>query len=302
MPQALDTELRFLRAASEPTRLRMLAVIARGEFSVTDLTQIFGQSQPRVSRHLRLLCECGLLLRFRERHWIYYRVPVDGPAAEFVQSVLARLDAADPRLAFDRERASSIAARRAAAGSGRRPTPDRVDTGDLASVLEDELRDTAYDSILYVGPAPAPLLGVLGRRVRRAVGVSRLPAEVQRARAVLHGQGMSHCHLQQGDQETVLQVPDRYDVVVLERERDGPPSRTLPGDGARLLNAGGRLIVVEDYDALAMQAPRTNPLALLRSRVEAAGLHCDKLRPLDVDGVHLLLALLATGRRHDAAA
>jgi ArsR family transcriptional regulator len=74
MSKPITSLIRELRAVAEPTRLRMLAVLSRGEFSVGELTEILGQSQPRVSRHLKLLGYCGLLERFREQHWIYYRV------------------------------------------------------------------------------------------------------------------------------------------------------------------------------------------------------------------------------------
>src|SRR5919112_5918918 len=63
-----------LRAAAEPTRLRLLALCARGELTVTELAQILGQSQPRVSRHLKLLCDAGLLDRTREGSWVFYRL------------------------------------------------------------------------------------------------------------------------------------------------------------------------------------------------------------------------------------
>ena len=63
-----------LRAAAEPTRLRLLVLCARGELTVTELAQILGQSQPRVSRHLKLLCDAGLLDRSREGSWVFYRL------------------------------------------------------------------------------------------------------------------------------------------------------------------------------------------------------------------------------------
>ena len=63
-----------LRAAAEPSRLRLLVLCARGELTVTELAQILGQSQPRVSRHLKLLCDAGLLDRAREGSWVFYRL------------------------------------------------------------------------------------------------------------------------------------------------------------------------------------------------------------------------------------
>jgi DNA-binding transcriptional ArsR family regulator len=106
MRHSADQLVQCLRAAAEPTRLRLLVVLSRGEFSVGELTEILGQSQPRVSRHLRLLGDCGLLERFREQHWIYYRVPVEGDGAQFVGDLLAKLADDDPVTAGDAVRVS----------------------------------------------------------------------------------------------------------------------------------------------------------------------------------------------------
>ncbi len=81
----MDQLLAGLRAAGEPTRLRLLALLARSELTVTELTQILRQSQPRVSRHLKLLCEAGLLERFREGSWVFYRLAGSGQVAELAE-------------------------------------------------------------------------------------------------------------------------------------------------------------------------------------------------------------------------
>ena len=78
----METTLSGLRAAAEATRLRALLLCARGELTVSELTDILGQSQPRVSRHLKLLCEAGLLDRFREGTWVFYRLAERGRGAE----------------------------------------------------------------------------------------------------------------------------------------------------------------------------------------------------------------------------
>ena len=75
----VETVLDGLKAAAEPTRLRLLALCAASELTVSELTGIVGQSQPRVSRHLKVLCRAGLLTRYREQHWVYHRVPRQGP-------------------------------------------------------------------------------------------------------------------------------------------------------------------------------------------------------------------------------
>src|ERR1700686_1692276 len=86
---SMNELLAALRAAAEPTRLRLLVLCARGELTVSELAQILGQSQPRVSRHLKLLCDAGLLDRFREGSWVFYRLSSGSAASALVQHLVA---------------------------------------------------------------------------------------------------------------------------------------------------------------------------------------------------------------------
>src|SRR5262247_2496727 len=76
----MDRLVNMLKAAGDNTRLRLLLLLLRAELTVSELTQIIGQSQPRVSRHLKLLCEAGLLARFKEGAWVFYRAADRGEA------------------------------------------------------------------------------------------------------------------------------------------------------------------------------------------------------------------------------
>src|ERR671936_1638186 len=93
-----------LKAAAEGTRLRILALLAEAELTVSDLTDILRQSQPRISRHLRLLAEAGLVERFREGSWAFFRLGERGGAADLARELIARLAADDATLSRDRER------------------------------------------------------------------------------------------------------------------------------------------------------------------------------------------------------
>src|SRR3712207_6480215 len=88
----LSETLATLRAAAEETRLRILALLAESELSVSDLTDILGQSQPRISRHLKLLVEAGLVERHREGAWAFFRLADHSAAAKILRPILDVLD------------------------------------------------------------------------------------------------------------------------------------------------------------------------------------------------------------------
>ena len=294
MSSPFDTLLPRLRAIAEPSRLRLLAILARGEFSVSELTAILGQSQPRVSRHLKLLDDCGLLERFREQHWMYYRVAADTAGGQLARQLLSLLDPDDPVLAGDVQRLQSVLDERAGRGATGHDAAARAMARELAPLLAAELGEHGHDALLYFGRAPDELLDGLGRRARRVVGMNPSRRMVQRARAVLHSTGLSHCVLQQGELAALPHGSRSFDVVVIDRVL---ADATRPADelreAARVAREGGRILVVEDFEALERRTPDANPLALLRGWFGDAGLACDRLRPFDVSGAHLLLAAAA---------
>lgn len=307
MSQSPQRLLRGLKASADPSRLRLLAVLALGEFTVSELTGILGQSQPRVSRHLKLLNDGGLLERFREQHWVFHRVPAEGDGAELVRVLLELLDPDDALVELDRGRAIAALADRARSGvSG----TERADAGlptaaslqDLADIVVAELGDRGYDAVLYAGPAPAEMLHAIGPRARRAVGVSETRHEVQKARARLHGSGLSHCELQHGGLPGALSGAASFDAVVLDRVL-GAGSRNAEwlDESARLLRHGGRLLIIEDYESLAGQAGGGNPIVMLRDWMTEAGLVCVRLRPADAGAMHVLAATASLERAEQAA-
>jgi DNA-binding transcriptional ArsR family regulator len=303
MTLGLHQLLGGLRATADPSRLRLLAVLVSGEFTVSELTEVLGQSQPRVSRHLKLLTDDGLLERFREQHWVYHRVAADGEGAEFARTLLGLLDRDDPVLALDRMRATAILAARSssndAAAIARGATPESAQ--DLAQLVVAELGDRGFDSILYVGRAPAEMLLALGPRSRRVLGVCDSRPEVQRARGSLHGSGLAHCVAQYGDARSLAGVSASFDAVVLDRITAPASAGPLLIEAARVLRPGGQLLMIEDYDALTEREARGNPLGLLRDWIAQGGLLCTRIRPVDVGTGHLLLAH-ATPDRAVAAA
>lgn len=296
MQRRFESVLDDLRAVAEPSRLRLLAILAHGEFSVTELTQVLGQSQPRVSRHLKLLCDVGLLEKFREQHWVYYRVPVEGAGKDLVTDLLARIDPGDSTLQADRQRVEAVRERRrtegAEADTAAHAGAAERDAAKLVAVLAAELGDRGRGSLFYFGGAPTEVLAGLASRARRLVGMHPSRMEIQRARAALHSRGSSHCVLQQGELRSLPFTAADFDVALIDRALAAQvrPVEALL-EVKRLLQRGGELIVIEDYDALAADAAAQNPLTTLRAWLVDAGLVCTRLHPVDVAGQHLLLAV-----------
>lgn len=294
MSVAFENLMPRLRAIAEPTRLRLLAVLARGEFSVSELTEILGQSQPRVSRHLKLLDDCGLLERFREQHWMYYRVAGDSEGGRLVTQLLEQLDAGDPALAGDFERMGRVLEVRAGRGTTGGAETGASESHDLVPLIAAQLGKQGEDALFYFGVAPDEVLAGLGSRARRAVGMNPSRMVVQRARARLHSAGLNHCVLQRGELAALPYPSHSFDVAVVDRvlAAASRPAEALR-EVARVLRPSGRLLVVENFDSLDLRTPDGNPLESLRAWLTDAGLACERLRPVDVTGAHLLLAVAA---------
>jgi ArsR family transcriptional regulator len=223
---------------------------------------------------------------------MYYRVAGDTEGGRLARLMLEELDADDPALAGDLERMRRVLEVRdaqgvAGDGEGAATGPD-----DLVPLIAAELGAQGQDALLYFGVAPDEVLVGLGGRARRAVGMNPSRLVVQRARARLHSAGLNHCQLQRGELSALPQPSGGFDVTVVDRVLAGSarPVDALR-EAARVLRPTGHLLVIEDFEALERRAPDSNPLALLRGWLAEAGLTCDRLRPFDVSGAHLLLAV-----------
>ena len=150
----------MLRAAAEPTRLRVLALLTRGELSVKDLTRILNQSQPRISRHLKLLAEAGLVERLRDGSWAYFQLVQTGPKGQLVQSLLDAIDPADPVLSRDRSRADTVKREREAAAQDYfRENAAEWDRIRALHITEGRVEAAVLEAL---GPGPFGLLVDLG--------------------------------------------------------------------------------------------------------------------------------------------
>lgn len=291
-----------LRAAAEPTRLRLLALLARAELTVGEICEVLGQSQPRVSRHLKLLCDAGLLDRFREQLWVYYRAPASGEARDIVWQLLSLVDEGDDVLRRDRRRMEEVIAERGRRAAGQLTNEEATQTSAVVdfTVLE-ELASEPIGALLDVGTGSGHMLQLLGAKATRAVGVDLSSEALRRARTKVHGAGLSHCELQRGDMYDLPFAVPLFDTVVAERvlaEAERPLAALV--EISRTLKHGGRAVVIEDFDSLSAASP-ANPISTLREWFAKAGLEVSRVRPVDTETGHLLVAI---GRRvaHSTAA
>ena len=247
----MDNLLTALRACAEPTRLRLLALAARGAFCVVEFTEILGQSQPRLSRHLKLLCDAGLLARVREGANVWFGLP---PGAGLIHELLARLPEDDPVLSADRRGAARVLAERArvASESFRRQGADWDEMRALglpAAEVEDALLrllpGPQLGRVLDIGTGTGRTLELLAPRVSAGLGVDASRAMLALARARLAKSSLAHCTVRQADMYR-LPLSGGYDVVVLQMvlHYAEDPAAAL-AEVARVLAPGGRLIVVD---------------------------------------------------------
>jgi len=251
----MDHLMSGLRAAAEPTRLRLLALCGQGELTVGELVEIMGQSQPRVSRHLKLLCDGGLLDRFRDGTFVFYRLARRGVGAELARHVLALLPPEDPIAALDRERLAGLKRQRAAAAnayfSANAAQWDRmrslyVDEQEVEAALLALLPTEGIGDFLDVGTGTGRMLELFGPRVEHAVGVDLAREMLAVARANLERAGLRNCSLRQGDMYQLPLPAESFDAAVFHQvlHYAEDPVRALR-EASRVLRPGGRLVIVD---------------------------------------------------------
>ncbi len=253
----MDRLLASLRAAAEPTRLRLLALAGRGAFCVVEFTEILGQSQPRLSRHLKLLCDCGLLDRVREGANVWFTLPQDANGA-LARDLVSRLPQDDPTLEADRRQASRVLAERArvASESFQRQGADWDEMRALdlpAPAVEAALSALIPDRddlrLLDIGTGTGRVLELLAPRIRQGIGVDASKAMLALARARLADPDHAHCQVRLADMYR-LPLPDAsFDVAVMQMilHYAEDPVGAL-AEATRVLSVGGQIIVIDLAD------------------------------------------------------
>jgi ArsR family transcriptional regulator len=233
----------------------VLVLLARGELTVKDLTRILGQSQPRLSRHLKLLAEGGLVERAPEGSWVHFRLAEDGRGRDVARQILQHIDQTDPVLVRDRERAESLQSERQAAAQAYFQThAGEWDKIRALHVAEAEV-EAAVSAALGVGPfnllvdlgtGTGRMLELFGPRFRRGIGLDLNPAMLAYARAKLERAGVAHVHVRQGNIYDLPLADRSADAVVMHQILHflSDPQRAIR-EAARVLAPGGRLLIVD---------------------------------------------------------
>jgi demethylmenaquinone methyltransferase/2-methoxy-6-polyprenyl-1,4-benzoquinol methylase/ArsR family transcriptional regulator len=254
-PLSFNTALGALGAAGEETRLRLLALLSEAELTVSELVTILGQSQPRISRHLKLLAEAGLVVRHREGSWAFFLAAPGGAAGEIARAVAGWLDPQDPILVSDRARLGEVRRARDAQAAryfaAQAPNWDKiralhVPEERVETALREIVGTEPVRALLDLGTGTGRMLEVLVPLAERAVGIDQSPAMLAVARARLERAELRNVQLRQGDIYAIPVERNGYDLVVLHQVLHylDDPVRALR-EAARVLRPGGRLLLVD---------------------------------------------------------
>lgn len=247
--------LTALRAVAEPTRLRLLALCAEGEFTVSELMQIVGQSQPRVSRHLKQLSDAGLLERLPEGSWVFYRLANEAKAGQLARHIVSHLPVDETVLTQDRERLEAVRRTRVAlAQSYFRANAARwdeirslqVDDSLVENRLLSLLPPDGLSSLLDVGTGTGRILELYGERGVQAVGVDLSHEMLSVARANLARSGLSNVYVRHSDMYRLPWPAPAFDAITFHQVlhfADDPPAAIA--EAARVMRPGGRLVIVD---------------------------------------------------------
>jgi ubiquinone/menaquinone biosynthesis C-methylase UbiE len=257
MSDALPTQdlVAALKAAAEPTRLRILVLLSSAELNVKDLTQILGQSQPRISRHLKLLAEAGLVERYREGSWVYFHVSDRTEGGRLTRRLLSAVDGSDPVVRRDRERATALKREREQAVQGYfqhhaadwdRLRALHVPEKNVEDAMLAALGPGRFKLLLDLGTGTGRTLELFSQRFERGIGLDLNQSMLAYARSKLAAQDLNHAQVRHGDLYNLPFSDAVADAVIMHQVLHylADPAAAI-SEAARVLAPGGRLMVVD---------------------------------------------------------
>ena len=248
----MATTIDIFRALADPTRLRVFALLRRMELSVGELAQVLGQSQPRVSRHVKILCDAGLLARRKEGSWVFVTLGV----ADAVTPVAAALDGwagEDHWAVADAARLQAVRADRAAAAAawfeGHAGEWDAIRSLHVAesqveAAIAAVLGEGPLRTLVDIGTGTGRMLELFGAQAGHALGIDRSSEMLRLARAKL--QGRANTELRQADLYVLPLADGAADVAILHHVLHfaEDPAAAI-AEAARVLGPGGRLLIAD---------------------------------------------------------
>ncbi len=311
---SLNKTVDVLRAVGEPTRLRLLALLSKSDLTVTDLIEILGQSQPRISRHLKLLAEAGLLERYQEGAWAYFRMIDEGANVSIVSYLLAQLDSSDTQVQRDASRLDAVRAKRAAraeayfasnAANWSRLRNMHIDEQQVEKTILSMIGNERVHSLLDLGTGTGRLLELLKDHYAKAIGIDGSRDMLAVARSTIDRAGLSQAQVRQSS-ITMLPTPmNAFDLVTIHQVLHylDDPSDAI-SEAAKALAPGGRLLIV-DFAPHSVEELRTKQAHVrlgfsheqMNGWLESAGLAVVETRDLTPiekshDGAELLTVTL----------
>lgn len=252
---ALDAMVDTLKAAAESSRLRILLLLARGDLTVSDLTDILGQSQPRVSRHLKLLLDAGLIARYQEGSWAYFRLSENETERDFIQGLAARIDRSDAVVGRDFERLDAVKRRRQARAaeyfSRNAASWDQIRSlhapdQAVEAALRKLVGKRSFQAMADLGTGTGRLLELFAPLYRRGVGVDLSREMLSVARANLDRAGVTNAQVRLGDLYAPPVERNAFDLVTMHQVLHYLEEPGLAiHEAARLLRPAGRLVIVD---------------------------------------------------------
>ena len=313
-----DDVLSALRAVAEPTRLRLLCLCAHNDLTVSELVHILGQSQPRISRHLKLLCDAGLLERRSEGNWAYFRTTDRGAAANLGRHLVDLLGPCDKVLHGDLDRLENLVlARTAAADAYFAENAARwhdirslyVDEADVERRLLVLMNTGVINDLLDIGTGTGRMVELFAPHVGRAIGIDQSLAMLQVARAKLERAGIRNGSVRRANMYSLPMPPGSFDAVVMHQvlHYAEQPGEAI-AEAGRVLHHGGPLAIV-DFARHAHENLREHHahrwLGFDPKDVEAwaerAGLEVDDVAELPGSELTVLIWILRRTSPHEAS-